>query len=58
MGVKAKRKSVISDGGGPPLEEEIRTSSEPPCKKPKVLTAEEFIKSLRGPSASEGLSSS
>lgn len=58
MGVKAKRKSVKSGGEGLPLEKEVETSGEPPSKKPKVLTADDFIKSLRGPTASEGLSSS
>lgn len=56
MGIKVKRKASKSLDESPVLtERNDTTEAEPPIKKQKLLSPEEFIKSLRGPNASESL---
>ncbi|KAK3910456.1 Nucleolar pre-ribosomal-associated protein 1 [Frankliniella fusca] len=56
MGVKVKRKAARAlDESAAQIESTETSSSEPPNKKSKVLSPEEFIKSLRGPHASESV---
>lgn len=56
MGVKVKRKAAENVSEDSASEDAVDTSlSEPPSKKHKVLSAEDFIQELRGPNNTEGM---